>query len=40
MGKIITIVSSTSKIKNNKAIRKNRKEKGNRAENFGENPHS
>lgn len=31
---------STSKIKNTTAIKKNRKEKGSRAELFGSNPHS
>jgi hypothetical protein len=40
MGKIITSVNSTSKIKNKRANKKNRREKGSRAEYFGENPHS
>jgi len=39
-GKIITKTNSTSKIKNSKASKKNRKENGRRAENFGVNPHS
>lgn len=33
-------VISTSKIRKITAIKKNRKEKGNRAEPFGSNPHS
>jgi len=36
----MTKVNSTSKIKNNRANKKNRREKGRRAENLGENPHS
>ncbi len=40
IGNRITKTNSTSKIKNNNANRKNRKEKGSRAENLGENPHS
>lgn len=40
MGKIITNVSSTSKIKNKRANKKNRRENGSRAEYLGENPHS
>jgi hypothetical protein len=40
IGKIITNTNSTSKIKNKRANKKNRKEKGSRAENLGENPHS
>lgn len=38
IGKIITI--STSKMRNSTAIRKNCKENGNRAVDFGSNPHS
>lgn len=40
IGNTITTDSSTSKIKNKRANKKNRKENGSRAENLGENPHS